>query len=67
MLGYVRPSNEALLKARVLGAQDQHGCLPRLPLPSFLLTINRKVSVELSITRVHRGESATARCASRRV
>ena len=29
MLVYVRPSNEALLRARVSGAQDQHGC----PLP----------------------------------
>ncbi len=29
MLVYVRPSNEALLRARVPGAQDQHGC----PLP----------------------------------
>ena len=26
MLGYVRPSNEALLRARVPGAQDQRGC-----------------------------------------
>jgi hypothetical protein len=26
MLVYVRPSNEALLRARVPGAQDQHGC-----------------------------------------
>ncbi len=29
MLVYVRPSNEALHRARVPGAQDQHGC----PLP----------------------------------
>ena len=28
MLVYVRPSNEALLRARVPGAQDQRGCLP---------------------------------------
>jgi hypothetical protein len=26
MLAYVRPSNEALLRARVPGAQDQRGC-----------------------------------------
>jgi hypothetical protein len=26
MLVYVRPSNEALQRARVPGAQDQHGC-----------------------------------------
>ena len=26
MLVYVRPSNEALLRARVPGAQDYHGC-----------------------------------------
>ena len=31
MLVYVRPSNEALLRARVPGAQDQRGC------PSILL------------------------------
>jgi len=31
MLVYVRPSNEALLRARVPGAQDQRGC------PSHLL------------------------------
>ena len=30
MLVYVRPSNEALLRARVPGAQDQRGC-PSLP------------------------------------
>ncbi len=28
MLVYVRPSNEALLRARIPGAQDQRGCLP---------------------------------------
>ena len=28
MLVYVRPSNEALLRARVPGAQDQRGVLP---------------------------------------
>ena len=28
MLVYVRPSNEALLRARVPGAQDQRGRLP---------------------------------------
>ena len=28
MLVYVRPSNEALLRARVPGAQDQRGCPP---------------------------------------
>ncbi len=33
MLVYVRPSNEALLRARVPGAQDQCGC------PSFLSEI----------------------------
>jgi hypothetical protein len=31
MLVYVRPSNEALLRARVPGAQDQRGC----PSPPF--------------------------------
>jgi hypothetical protein len=31
MLVYVRPSNEALLRARVPGAQDQCGC-PSFPL-----------------------------------
>ena len=30
MLVYVRPSNEALLRARVPGAQDQRGALPIL-------------------------------------
>ena len=30
MLVYVRPSNEALLRARVPGAQDQRGALPFL-------------------------------------
>ncbi len=30
MLVKVRPSNEALLKARVPGAQDQRGCPPIL-------------------------------------
>ncbi len=30
MLVYVRPSNEALLRARVPGAQDQRGC-PSIP------------------------------------
>ena len=30
MLAYVRPSNEALLRARVPGAQDQRGCSPIL-------------------------------------
>jgi hypothetical protein len=30
MLVDVRPSNEALLRARVPGAQDQHGC-PSIP------------------------------------
>jgi hypothetical protein len=34
MLVYVRPSNEALLSARVPGAQDQHG----YPLP-ILFTV----------------------------
>ena len=34
MLVYVRPSNEALLRARVPGAQEQHGC----PLP-ILFTV----------------------------
>jgi hypothetical protein len=34
MLVYVRPSNEALLRARVPGAQDQHG----YPLP-ILFTV----------------------------
>jgi hypothetical protein len=28
MVVYVRPSNEALLRARVPGAQDQGGCPP---------------------------------------
>jgi hypothetical protein len=31
MLVYVRPSNEALLRARVPGAQDQRGC-PSFPI-----------------------------------
>jgi hypothetical protein len=31
MLVYVRPSNEALLRARAPGAQDQHRC-PSIPL-----------------------------------
>jgi hypothetical protein len=31
MLVEVRPSNEALLRARVPGAQDQHGCPSNLP------------------------------------
>jgi hypothetical protein len=30
MVVYVRPSNEALLRARVPGAQDHHGCLSNL-------------------------------------
>ena len=36
MLVYVRPSNEALPRARVPGAQDQRGC------PSSLLLLNRR-------------------------
>lgn len=32
MLVYVRPSSEALLRARVLGAQDHMGALPILGL-----------------------------------
>jgi hypothetical protein len=35
MLVYVRPSNEALLRARVPGAQDQRGC-PPIPSPILL-------------------------------
>jgi hypothetical protein len=34
MLVYVRPSNEAILRARVPGAQDQRGCPPN-PLTLF--------------------------------
>jgi|CXWL01.1.fsa_nt_gi hypothetical protein len=37
MLVYVRPSNEALLRARVPGAQDQRGCPPILQARSFSL------------------------------
>jgi len=33
MLVYVRPSNEALLRARVPGAQGQRGCPSLTPLP----------------------------------
>ena len=37
MLVYVRPSNEALLRARVPGAQDQRGCPPI----SFIVRVPR--------------------------
>ena len=37
MLVYVRPSNEALLRARVPGAQDQRGC-PSIP---FIVRVPR--------------------------
>jgi hypothetical protein len=56
MLVYVRPSNEALLRARVPGAQDQCGCpshhsyrarstskectWPLLPSPPSLLVVS---------------------------
>ena len=36
MLVYVRPSNEALLRARVPGAQDRRGCPPN---PFFYFSI----------------------------
>src|SRR6267143_2685039 len=38
MLVYVRPSNEALLKARVPGAQDQRGCPSHPSHPSHQTT-----------------------------
>jgi hypothetical protein len=44
MLVYVRPSNEALLRARVPGAQDQHG----YPLPVlFSVRIERALPIEM--------------------
>ena len=36
ILVYVRPSNEALLRARVPGAQDQRGCPSILPIVRVL-------------------------------
>jgi len=42
MLVYVRPSNEALLRARVPGAQDQRGC------PSSFFSFDRAPSSWLS-------------------
>ncbi len=42
MLVYVRPSNEALLRARVPGAQDQRGC-PSNPLIVRVLRARRTV------------------------
>ena len=62
MLVCVRPSNEALLRARVPGAQDQHGCPPILyrarsaskkgtwPLPSPPLAAARCVSEGVSLS-----------------
>jgi hypothetical protein len=49
MLVYVRPSNEALLRARVPGAQDQRGC------PSHPFYRARSASKK---------DGETARCAS---
>ena len=59
MLVYVRPSNEALLRARVPGAQDQRGCPSHpfyrggsaskkngLPAPSHLSEAARCASIE---------------------
>jgi hypothetical protein len=56
MLVYVRPSNEALLRARVPGAQDQRGC-PSILLIVGALRARRTVCLLRSI-------SEAARCAS---
>jgi hypothetical protein len=45
MLVYVRPSNEALLRARVPGAQDQRGCPSH---PSHLSQHTTRGTVPLS-------------------
>jgi hypothetical protein len=59
MLVYVRPSNEALLRARVPGAQDQCGC------PSIFLSwggsANKKDGLAAPLF-----SSETARCAQSR-
>ena len=79
MLVYVRPSNEALLRARVPGAQDQRGC-PSNPfhrarsaskkgtwlsmiLPSLLIS-SKEVAEWSPTARGQRGPSEAARCAS---
>ena len=57
MLVYVRPSNEALLRARVPGAQDQRGC------PSNLFYRGGSASKKNGLpTPSHHSEAA--RCAS---
>ncbi len=57
MLVYVRPSNEALLRARVPGAQDQRGC-HSIPFIVRVLRARRTPGRSLPIP------SETARCAS---
>jgi hypothetical protein len=62
MLVYVRPSNEALLRARVPGAQG-------IARPSIFFLypfspVFREQPRLPSIARIQRGESATARCAN---
>ena len=47
MLVYVRPSNEALLRARVPGAQDQCGCPFHTLASPLSATYNALVSLHL--------------------
>jgi hypothetical protein len=58
MLGYVRPSNEALLRARVPGVQDQRGC------PSNPFHRSRSASKEDTLP-LPPHPSEAARCASK--
>ena len=48
MLVYVRPSNEALLRARVPGAQDQYGCPSHTLASPLSATYNAPVLFNLS-------------------
>jgi hypothetical protein len=47
MLVYVRPSNEALLRVRVPGAQDQCGCPSHTLASPLSATYNAWVSLHL--------------------
>ena len=57
MLVHVRPSNEALLRARVPGAQDHTGALPS-PFPKPLIEKNNEGDGYALTARVQRGPSA---------
>jgi hypothetical protein len=67
-LVYVRPSNEALLRARVPGAQDQGGVLPVILSCASVFLLNHSLGgrPRLSSTaRMERAHSYRARSASK--